>query len=58
MFPGQGSIQATALTYASAAAMPDPLTHCTGPGIEPVTRAAAVGLLTHYATAGTPRLGN
>ena len=30
-------IQATVLTYATAVAMPDPLTHCAGPGIEPVS---------------------
>ena len=28
-------IQVTATTYAAAAATPDPLTHCAGPGIEP-----------------------
>ena len=28
-------IWATAVTYATAAAMPDPLTYCTRPGIEP-----------------------
>ena len=29
-------IHATAGTYATAVAMPDPLTHCAWPGIEPV----------------------
>ena len=29
-------ILASALTYATAAAMPDPLTHCAGLGIKPV----------------------
>ena len=28
---------ATAVTYAAAAAMPDPLTHCSGLGMEPVS---------------------
>ena len=40
------------------AAMPDPLTHSTGSGIEPappaVTEAAIVRFLTHCTTAGTP----
>ena len=52
-------IQATAVTYIAVVAMPDPLTHCTGPGIEwthasPAMRATAVGFLTYWATAGTP----
>jgi len=33
--PGPG-IRATVATYAAAIATPDPLTHCAGPGIEPV----------------------
>ena len=33
-FSGQGQIQATDVAYAKAAAMPDPLTHCTRPGIK------------------------
>ena len=37
-------IQASAVTQATAVAMPDPLTHCTGSGIEPVPpQARAVG---------------
>ena len=38
-FTGQGSdrIQATAVTYASAAATLDPLTHCAGSGMAPVS---------------------
>ena len=35
--PGRGKIQATVATYAPIAAMPDPLTHCAGLGIEPVS---------------------
>ena len=35
-FPGQAQIQATVVTHDTAAAMPDPLTHCAGPEIEPV----------------------
>ena len=31
-------IQATAVTYTTAAAMPDPLTHRGGPRIEPTSR--------------------
>ena len=30
-------IQHTVVTYATAAAMPDPLTHCARPGIEPTS---------------------
>ena len=33
--PGQGSNPSIAVTYTTAAAMPDPLSHCTGPGVEP-----------------------
>ena len=44
---------------AAAAAIPDPLTHCIGPGFEPAPlqaiQAAAVGFLTHYALVGTPK---
>ena len=28
-------IRVTAVTYATVVAMPDPLTHCAGPGIKP-----------------------
>ena len=35
-FPGHGLIQAADVAYSAAAAMLDPLTHCTWPGIEPV----------------------
>ena len=36
--PGQGSDPATVVTYAATMAMPDPLTHCGGTGIEPVSQ--------------------
>ena len=35
MFQARDQIQATVATYAAAVAMPDPLTHCARPGIEP-----------------------
>ena len=35
-FPSQGSDLSHNYSYATAAAMPDPLTHCAGLGIEPV----------------------
>ena len=35
-FPGQGMIQATAVTYVTAAATLAPLTYCASPGIKPV----------------------
>ena len=37
-FPARDQIQATVATYAPIAAMPDPLTHCAGLGIEPVSQ--------------------
>ena len=37
-FLGQGSDPAAVVTYTAASATPDPLTHCAGPGIEPVFR--------------------
>ena len=49
-------IQATAVTYATAAATPDPSTHCTRLGVaSAVTQATAVGFLIHCATAETPK---
>ena len=33
--PGPGTASATAVTYATSVAMPDPFTHCAGMGIEP-----------------------
>ena len=51
-------IQATDVTYATAVAMPDPLTHFSGAGIEHATlqqpKQLAVRFLIHYATVGTP----
>ena len=45
-------------TMMGTPAMPYSLTHCLGPGIKPgtsaMTRAAAVGFLTHCATVRTP----
>ena len=37
-FLGQGQIQATAATYAATSTALDPITHCTGPGIKPVSQ--------------------
>ena len=47
---------AAAAIYATAAAMPDPLIHGVGASNPCLysNQAAAVGFLTHYATAGTP----
>ena len=47
-------IQATAATYTTAAATPDPLTHCTGQGIKPAPPPSAVGSLAQCTTVGTP----
>ena len=51
-------IQAAAAIYATASAMPDPLTYCSRPGIKicvsVVTWATGVGFLTQCATVGTP----
>ena len=58
-FQTRGWIWAASVTYATAAPMPDPLTHCTGARdrtqASPVTWGTAVGLLTHCTTTGTPR---
>ena len=49
-------IQASAVTYAAAVAMPDPLTHCARKGPKDWTHAAAVILLIHCTTVGIPLL--
>ena len=53
-------IPAVVATQAAAVATWDPLTPCAGLGVKPVPlqqpQAAAVGFLTHCATAGTPIL--
>lgn len=62
-FPGWDRIQAAAAIYTTAAATPDPSTHCAGLGVEPVPRSdssrcrdKATGSLTCPATPGTPQL--
>ena len=54
----RGWIQATAVTYATAAATLDPLTHCAGLELKSaaVTQATAARVLTHCTTAGTLNL--
>ena len=55
---GQGLNLSAAVTYTTAAATPDPLTHCTGPGIEsvPPLQATSVGFLTQCTAAGAPTI--
>ena len=49
-------ILAVAVTYTATVAMPDPLAHCSRPGIQPALCTTAVGFLTHCTTARTPRV--
>ena len=55
-FQARGWIPATAVTYTTAAAMPDPLIHSAGDwtGAATVTQAAAVRFIAHCFTVGTP----
>ena len=59
-FPVRGRIWVPAANDAAGVAMPDPLTHCAGPGIQTWTsaapQAAAVGFLSQYVTAGIPTM--
>ena len=50
-------IRATVATYAAAAAMPDPLTHCAGPGIWTCVLALQQHRPSLYTTVGTPNVG-
>ena len=49
-------IQATVLTYITAAAALDPFTYCARPGIEPLSRCCRDTTRSRCATAGTPDL--
>ena len=59
---GRGWIQASAVTYTRAVVLPDNLTHCSQPGIEPrdqakvsaVTQTSAVSSWTYCTTTETP----
>ena len=48
---------ATAVTSATVAAMPDPLTHCSGPAIKPTLYRDNARPLTYGTTVGTPGQG-